>query len=187
MKNRFTYAVLLASALFVNACQTKQQNAESTSPTDSTEILAERPGTDPDAPMSDWMKKLAGSDEGLFRGVNLGDAVAVVKEKEEAEPFEEDASHIGYTIEYPNLESVDIQYFLDKAKTVSRIEVDIYLNNRPSVDEHLKELTAYFNRRFGPSGAQTWKGPGDQPIVLKDVSKGKDFGLKLTFGRMINA
>jgi hypothetical protein len=121
----------------------------------------------------------------IVSGRQFGDAVSVVKEKENAEPFEEDADHVGYTIDYPNLESTDIQYFLDKGKKVNRIDVDIYLNNRQSVDTHLKELSAYFTRKYGNATNATqesWKISGNNQVTLTDVSKGKDFGLKLTFG-----
>ncbi|MFC5412686.1 hypothetical protein ACFPMF_25395 [Larkinella bovis] len=175
------FAVLIA-ALFLNACQTNQQSSEATKPADSTEMTTNRPDSEQDATPSDWLAKLMGPNDGLFRGVKLGDAVSDVKAKEEAEPFEEDADHLGYTIEYENLESVDIQYFLDKNKKVSGIQVDIYLNNRKSVDEHTKELTDYFTRQYGQPAQQSWKIAGKDRVTLTDVSKGKDFGLKLTFG-----
>ncbi|GAB3313248.1 hypothetical protein GCM10027299_00060 [Larkinella ripae] len=187
MKHTFIGCALWASVLFLNACQTKQHASEATSPVDSTEILTDRNASEPEPSTSDWLEKLAGPEEGLFRGINLGDGVAVVKQKESADPFEQDATHLGYTIEYENLESVDIQYFLDNNKKVSGIQVDIYLNNRKSVDEHSRELTAYFNRRFGnATQQQSWKIAGNDRVTLKDVSKGKDFGLKLTFGRNVN-
>ncbi|RRA97752.1 hypothetical protein [Larkinella rosea] len=180
MKQTFIYSALLATVLLLNACQTKQQVSEATSPVDSTQMVTNQP--DSEVVVSDWLEQLVGPDDGLFRGVNSGDAVSVVKEKESAEPFEEDAAHVGYTIDYPNLESTDIQYFLDKNKKVSGIQVDIYLNNRQSVDTHLKELTTYFTRKYGNPVQQTWKASGNDRVTLTDVSKGKDFGLKLTLG-----
>ncbi|GAB3929686.1 hypothetical protein [Larkinella terrae] len=182
MKQTFIYSALLATVLLLNACQTKQQASEATSPADSAQIVTNPPEANSEVVVSDWLEKLVGPDDGLFRGVSTGDAVSVVKEKESAEPFEEDAAHVGYTIDYPNLESTDIQYFLDKNKKVSGIQVDIYLNNRQSVDTHLKELTAYFTRKYGNPVQQTWKASGNNRITLKDVSKGKDFGLKLVLG-----
>ncbi|MFD1144157.1 hypothetical protein ACFQ4C_23735 [Larkinella insperata] len=182
MKQAFTYGALLALALFFNACQNKQQASEATSPADTTEIINNQTGADSEVAASDWLNKLVGPPEGTFRGINLGDGVATVKAKESAEPFEEDAKHVGYTIEYENLESFDVQYFLDKSKKVERIEVDIYLNNRQSVEDHKKELAAYFTRRFGSPTQQGWNVAGNRQVTLTDVSKGKDFGLKLVFG-----
>lgn len=186
MKKTFIYSALLATVLSLNACQSKQQTSEATTPADTSEILPNRADSQLEVPVSDWLEKLVGPEDGLFRGVNLGDAVSVVKEKETLEPFEEDAAHVGYTLDYPNLESTDIQYFLDKDKKVIRIDVDIYLNNRTSVDTHLKELTAYFTQKYGSPVQQTWRAAGNR-ITLTDVSKGKDFGLKLTFGGKSNA
>lgn len=187
MKQMFTYTALLASVLFLNACQNKQQASEATDPADTTEVITSPSSADEEVAASDWLKKLTGPEEGTFRGINLGDGVATVKASESAEPFEEDASHIGYTIEYENLESFDVQYFLDKVKKVERIEVDIYLNNRQSVDTHKQELTAYFNRRYGKATQQGWKLSGNNQVTLTDVSKGKDFGLKLVFGNGVRA
>ncbi|WP_128545754.1 hypothetical protein [Larkinella soli] len=173
-------SVLLAGAVFVNACKNKQQTADA-SGADTTEVLADRQSPGQEVVLSDRLKTLLKSDEGLFRGVNLGDEISAVKEKETAEAFESDNDHLGYTIEYRNLESADIQYFQDKDRRVSRIEVDLYLNNRQSVDSFRKELGAYFDQKFGQGTPQGWTAGNNARITLTDVSKGKDFGLKLRF------
>ncbi|QJW90941.1 hypothetical protein HNV11_16935 [Spirosoma taeanense] len=117
-----------------------------------------------------------------WRGVNLGDDLANVKALEKGEAFESDQKHIGYTIEFKNLESADVLYYHQNGK-VSAIEADLFLNNRASVDAYQRELNSYFTSRYGTpkpgSGGNVWSGPKGESITLTDVSKGKDFGLKI--------
>ncbi|GAB3809476.1 hypothetical protein GCM10028819_51310 [Spirosoma humi] len=117
-----------------------------------------------------------------WHGINLGDDFSKVKATEKGEPFESDADHIGYTLELTNLESADVLYY-QSAKKVSAINVDLFLNSRQSVTTYQKELSSYFSSRYGspkPSmGGTGWTGPKGETVLLKDVSKGKDFGLTI--------
>lgn len=120
-----------------------------------------------------------------WRGINIGDDFAKVKATEKGESFESDADHIGYTIEFKNLESADMLYY-QTDKKVSAIDIDLFLNSRQSVSDYQKELGEYFTARYGKStladASTIWAGQKGEQIVLKDVSKGKDFGLKIKIG-----
>ena len=111
-----------------------------------------------------------------WRRVNIGDDFTSAKSTETAAPFEQDVAHAGYSQEFSNLESVDYQYFQAENK-VERIQVDFYLNSLSAVKTYRQELTTYLTARYGPANAGTFWKNGN--VVLKDVSKGKDFGLKL--------
>ncbi|MBO0936610.1 hypothetical protein J2I47_08655 [Fibrella sp. HMF5335] len=119
-----------------------------------------------------------------WKRVNLGDAFAAAKAPETERPFEEDATHVGYSIEFDNLESVDYQYFTESGK-VSGIRVDLYLNNPASVRTYQQDLIAYYNARYGSAqpkaGVYTWQ---DGTVTLKDVSKAKEYGLVLKIGKV---
>lgn len=73
-------------------------------------------------------------------------------------------------------------YYQQNGK-VTAIEVDLFLNSRQSVDEYQTELNTYFTGRYGSPkstpGGTVWNGPAGEQLVLRDVSKGKDFGLKI--------
>ena len=172
----------VAGLLLLNAC-TSKKSGEETQRADTTAPAPARPDAAA-APLSENLRRLLGDEPGLFRGVNLGDRIADVKARERLEQFEADASHVGYTFEYPSLESADILYFHDKAGVVTKIDVDLYLNDNDSQARFTNELTAYFNRRFGPSTRQgaglVWNDAAAR-LVMKDVTKGTNFGLKLTF------
>lgn len=163
------------------ACSSKKK-ADS-QPTDSLAAAIPGPGVDyaPEA-MPARLAALGLTRDSHWRGVNLGDAFSVVKEKEKGQPFESDARHVGYTVEFPNLETADMLYY-QSGGNVSAIEVDLFLNNRQSVDQYRKELEPYFTTRYGTpktaDGAMTWTGSTGEQLSLKDVSKGKDFGLKI--------
>ena len=180
--NRIALLFLVASTAFTQqACTSKKQ--ASTQTTDSLTAATPEPGVDyvPE-PMPARLAGLGLTRDSHWRSINLGDAFSVVKEKEKGEPFESDAEHIGYTVEFPNLETADMLYYQSGGK-VSAIEVDLFLNSRQSVDAYRKELEPYFTTRYGTpkttAGALTWTGSTSEQLSLKDVSKGKDFGLKI--------
>jgi hypothetical protein len=170
---------LLSAILFINqqACKNRQQtNGKAT---DST-TASSKPATD--VAIAGHLAELNLTPNSDWRGINLGDDFANVKATEKGEAFESDDKHVGYTVEFKNLESADMLYHQANQK-VSEIDVDLFLNTRQSVDAHQKELGDYFTSKYGSSkptdGGLAWTGPKGQQVLLKDVSKGKDFGLKI--------
>lgn len=162
----------------VAAC-TSRSNTDATNSTDSARIDSAATEV-PTAPLTATLTSLGLTSDHDWRKVNLGDDFTAARATETTEAFEQDASHIGYTQEFDNLESVDYQYFQTGNK-VTGIQVDFYLNSINAVKTYQKELTTYLTARYGPASASAgtlaWKNGN---VVLKDVSKGKDFGLKLT-------
>ena len=122
-----------------------------------------------------------------WKQVRLGDALTAAKAPETERPFEEDASHVGYSVEFDNLESVDYQYFIKSGK-VSGIRVDLYLNNPASVKTYQQDLVAYYNARYGTAGPPSAQSKASVyawstgHVTLKDVSKAKEYGLVLKIG-----
>lgn len=163
------------------ACTNKKPTVAQTA--DSS--TAARPGPAVDyvpEPITGRLANLGLTRDSHWRGINLGDDFGVVKAKEKGEAFESDARHVGYTVEFANLETADMLYYQTGGK-VSVVEVDLFLNDRQSVSDHWKELEPYFTTRYGvpKSGARglLWTGSTGEQVSLKDVSKGKDFGLKI--------
>lgn len=163
------------------ACTNKKPTVAQTA--DSS--TAARPGPAVDyapEPITGRLANLGLTRDSHWRGINLGDDFGVVKAKEKGEAFESDARHVGYTVELANLETADILYYQTGGK-VSAVEVDLFLNNRQSVSDYRKELEPYFTARCGTpkpgAGGSVWTGSTGEQVSLKDVSKGKDFGLKI--------
>ncbi|GAB4013855.1 hypothetical protein GCM10028808_34450 [Spirosoma migulaei] len=179
MKYNYFTIGLLSSALFFSACSNHKQT--DTQATDSTAIAATTESTT-DIPITERMANLGLTADSDWRGINLGDEFANVKGLEKGEPFESDSDHIGYTIELKNLETADILYY-QTDKKVSAIDVDLFLNTRQSVSDYQKDLDSYFTARYGTpkpgDGGTVWSGWKRGTVTLKDVSKGKDFGLKI--------
>lgn len=172
--------VFIASLLCTQqACQNRQQAAQQT--TDSTTTAASKT-TSVEAAITGRVADLGLTADSDWRGINLGDDFTKVKTIEKGEAFESDAKHVGYTVEFKNLESADMLYYQANQK-VSAVEVDLFLNSRQSVNDSQKELGNYFSSRYGVSkpgnGGTVWVGPKGQSVTLRDVSKGKDFGLKI--------
>ena len=177
----FCSIVLLTLLLTDVSCRSKQQTTATADSTAAAQMDTPETTAKP-ITLTERLTALGLTQTGHWRGISLGDPMTTVASIEKEKPFEQDAKHVGYTLEFPNLESADFLYFQQDGK-VSAIDVDLYLNTRQSVDAYQKDLTDYFNQRYGKPVVSTtitvWTGPEGEIITLKDVSKGKDFGLKV--------
>lgn len=180
--NRIALLLLTATLILTGqACTNKKKNVAQTA--DSSTVASPGPAVDyAPEPITGRLADLGLTRDSHWRGINLGDDFAVVKVKEKGEAFESDAKHVGYTVEFANLETADMLYYQTGGK-VSAIEVDLFANSGQSVSAYRKELEPYFTSRYGTpkpvAGGLAWTGPTGEQISLKDVSKGKDFGLKI--------
>jgi len=185
------YLTLALAAFCLPVCQNKPETADQTI-TDSTAQLTKPALTAlPEAPLPDQLRTLGLTQTGDWRGIALGDSLGVARATEKAaksELFEEDKQHIGYGIELKQLESMDVQY-VHQSGLITGIQADLYLNSKPSVTAYTSDIAAYFTARYGrptvANGQTTWIGPRGGNISLKNVSKGKDFGLKVSINKLI--
>ena len=178
--NRYFLAVAICiSTLLFTACSSRQQTDSQATDSTTRASLSE---TATDVAITGHLADLGLTTDSDWRGINLGDDFSKVKATEKGESFESDATHVGYTVEFANLETADMLYY-QANKKVSAIEVDLFLNSRQSVTDYQKELGTYFASRYGapkPGNSGTvWTSPKGESVTLKDVSKGKDFGLKI--------
>lgn len=125
--------------------------------------------------------------DGLLRGVQLGDAISDVKKKEKAELFEEEDTHIGYTFDTENLETVDILYEKDAQNRVKGIELDIYMNTDTSNENLKNEMSNEFTTRFGKpltnSEDLTWAIKPKGKVTIKVIKNKLDRGLEIKFSQ----
>jgi hypothetical protein len=179
MNRYFLTVAICISTVFFTACSSRQQTDSQAADSTTKSSVSE---TTTDIAITGHLTDLGLTTNSDWRGINLGDDFSKVKATEKGESFENDATHVGYTVEFPNLETADMLYY-QANKKVSAIEVDLFLNSRQSVTDYQKELGTYFATRFGapkPGNAGTvWTSPKGETVTLKDVSKGKDFGLKI--------
>ncbi|TAE32294.1 MAG: hypothetical protein EAZ91_05360 [Cytophagales bacterium] len=177
---RFLLPFACTLFILLQACTNKpnseQTNTASTALTNETSTVPAGSG----AALSSRLRDIGMNTESDWRGINVGDPATKVRETEKAKLFENDAKHLGYTLEFANLESIDMQYQLGTDQTVTGIDVDLYLNDAQSVDAYKTDLKRYFDARYKPAQTPgTWQGEGGKKIALRDVSKGKDYGLKV--------
>ena len=177
---RFVLLTVLLAGSFQTCTSRKQSNTSTTNV--DTAAAENSPATPQSIPITGRLETLGLTADSDWRGVNLGDSFAVVATAEKGEPFERDSKHTGYTIDLPNLETADMLYYQTAGK-VSVIDIDLFLNSRQSVEQYRSELESYFSSRYGTakpgSDVIRWTGPTGTTVSLKDVSKGKDFGLKI--------
>lgn len=169
---------LILSLLFID-CSNPQK-------TETVEVLA-HPSTNNSSTsnVQKLLRAIIGTGEGLIRGVQFGDAIGDVKKKEKAELFEEEESHVGYSFDTENLETVDILYEKDKQSRVSGIELDIYMNTDASNDSLKNELTKQFTSLYGQpldnAEIPTWEIKPKGKVSMKVVKNKLDRGLEIKF------
>ncbi|MCE7066224.1 hypothetical protein [Dyadobacter sp. CY326] len=186
MKSLKTSITSLLFAAVIIGCDTKTNEKTESTP-DSAVTEAPAPTNELNSDQSALLQTILGENnaEGsVLRGIAFGDAVSKVKASETFEMFEEVADHLGYTAETPQLETIDVQYFLTPDKKVNRITVDVYLNS-PEATKQLwnaakKHFTEQYEAPKEESNKVTWTKKSIR-INMEDVSKGKDYGLKFQF------
>lgn len=128
--------------------------------------------------------KILGNQESVFRGYDFGDDLRKIQESEVLEQFEDVKSHIGYSFDTPNMETVDILYFRDKEDRLKAINIDIYMSSEESSKQLLQAFTQYFNTKYGePSdhaGLPTWE-TDDVTAQIKMIRTKIDTGLQIIF------
>jgi hypothetical protein len=179
----FWVFVVLATALLFSCGKSNEQTTEQQKPSDST-----LSGTEPvvSTNQSELLKLIISPQGGDFRGFKLGDPLNKIKADEKFELFEDSTTHVGFTYETENFEAIDILYYLDKNQALNSIRVDVYLNDANAVSNLSEQFDTYLSGKYTPDKREAkssdWQGKGGLYIVLKDVSKGKDFGLRLSMG-----
>lgn len=165
--------------LFIVACSNPKK-------TETVEVLSPpSPKTATSSNVQRLLSTIFGTGEGLLRGIQFGDAIVDVKKKEKAELFEEEETHVGYSFDTDNLETVDILYEKDKQNRVSGIELDIYMNTDASNDTLKNELSKQFTTLYGQplAGTEipTWEIKPKGKVSIKVVKNKLDRGLEVKF------
>ncbi|MFY7911990.1 MAG: hypothetical protein ACOVO2_20670 [Emticicia sp.] len=131
------------------------------------------------------LRTIMGTGEGLIRGIQFGDAITDVKKKEKAELFEEEDTHIGYSFDTDNFETVDILYEKNAQDRVSGIELDIYMNTDASNDSLKNELVRQFTNQYGQpitnTEIPTWAIKPKGTVSIKVVKNKLDRGLEVRY------
>lgn len=92
-----------------------------------------------------------GSNEGLFRGFNLGDSLTVVRAKETQAPLEVDSGYLYYEYELPDsLGSFNITYNFDE-KGLYEIQTNVFVTSASNTESILSSLRDSFDKFYGDS------------------------------------
>lgn len=184
MKIKITYWLLaMAWLLLVFSCtETKKETAGEQKDT-LAEVKNPKPATL--AHYGTRLQQIVKSDEGVLRGINFGDDVEKVKSIENGAALEDTTDHIGYRVELGDYEDLDVRYHLNKNGRVWGFTLDIYLNQKSSVDSLFNDFRSYFTEQFGPGSFDNhnnmvaWNLSDSLKTVVKDVSIKQAPGLQI--------
>ena len=183
--SKLLYMPAIMLLLTTYACSTKTEEEKETQITDSV-ALKDPEQKELNSDQSALLQTVLGtpSQESIIRGISFGDPVSKVKSVETFEMFEETADHLGYTSETPQLEAIDVQYFLTSDKKVGKITVDVYLNSVEATKQLWNAGKNHFTQNYAAPKQEknilTWNNKSVR-VNMEDVSKGKDYGLKFEF------
>jgi hypothetical protein len=180
-------ALVLLLGGTVASCRTKTTTDEEvTIPTDTLSFENPEAATVNSDQSVLFNRVLGASEEGIIRGIQFGDPISKVKATETFEMFEDSIRHTGFTFETEQLETIDVLYhFTPTGRKVNKITVDVYLNSEIATRQFWNSAKRNFTERFGAPQEDTsrqiiWE---KAPVraIIREVSVGKDFGLKLIF------
>lgn len=74
---------------------------------------------------------------------------------------------------------------------MNRVSVEVYLNSNQAVKDLWEQFDTYFSGKYTVEKRQPkmaiWKESGRKMVKMQEVSKDKDFGLRLTIGANVSA
>ncbi len=182
---KHTYLLVIATvvAILFSCGKSNEQTSEQKAAVDTANAVK--------TPMvstnqSELLKLIITPQRGNFRGFTFGDPLSKIKAEEKFELFEDSTNHVGYTHETENFEAIDILYYLDNNKALNGVRVDIDLNDANATQNLYNQFDTYLSGKYAPESKQakrtTWKAKGGMLVSLEDVSKEKDFGLRISIG-----
>ena len=129
------------------------------------------------APYGHVFESVMLSENGVFRGFNLGGKQDSIRKKETVKPMETDSGYLYYELKLDTTGSFNITYNFDD-EGLNEIQSDIYINNANQVDDVFSKFKSYFDEHYGASqtrqGYTVWtvksEKYGEVRISLSDES-----------------
>ncbi len=136
------------------------------------------------------LQRIIKSEEGVIRGIDFGDALEEVITKEDTMPLEDSTNYVSFTVALDDKEDeiTDVLYFFDKNKRINGFRVDVYLDDKRSVDSLYREFNQYFTHRYGSPVSKeakniAWNTANNIKIIMKDVGIKESPGLQIQINK----
>ncbi len=134
------------------------------------------------------LQKIIKTDEGALRGIDFGDDLEKVFMQEDTIPLEDSARFVSFTVDLGNEEITDVLYYYDNNRKIRGFTLDMYLNDKSSVDSLSNDLAGYFTQKYGKPVIQekkaiAWNGPHQVKIVMRDVGIKEAPGLQVQIAK----
>ncbi len=129
------------------------------------------------------------SDEGVFRGFNLGDLQVEIQKNETAKPIEADTGYLYYEYKLDTVGSFNITYNFDD-KGLNEIQSNIFINKADESETVFDKFKAYFDQHYGESESQmgfnVWSVKSEKydEIKISLSNESTDFSTDLAPGKI---
>ena len=134
-------------------------------------------------------EKVMKSEEGIFRGINLGTPLDSVKLSEVVPAGEEDSTYLYYELALDSVNSINLAYDFESTG-LTEIQADILIKEEALFNDMLSKFKLYFTKKYGEAessnGFITWTSKtekhGNIKIALSDESTDPEYNkLSLSF------
>lgn len=187
MRHIYSTCFFLCMIYLVAACGDSTEK-ETTNTTPQINTAEEKTKEQSIKNYSPKLQKIIKTDEGTLRGIDFGDDLEKVFMQEDTIPLEDSARFVSFTVDLGNEEITDVLYYYDDSRKIRGFTLDMYLNNKSSVDSLSGDLTRYFTQKYGKPVIQekkaiAWNGPNQTKIVMRDVGIKEAPGLQVQIGK----
>ena len=146
MSSYFKATVLISSFLLVISCNCKKSDLSN---------------------YGQSFEKIMKSDNGIFRGVELGMCLENIKQQETISASEEDTNYLYYENALDSSNSFTVAYDFDQKK-LKEIQLEVFINNIDEFSNLVATFKNYYENKYGKAentnGFLIW--------TIKDINKG---------------
>ena len=133
------------------------------------------------ADYGETFQKIIKPDDGIFRGVLLGDLFEKIRSSENGTLLEQDSSYLFYEYKLDSSDTYTVEYQFENKK-LSEIRLDVYIKDVRNWKILFENLKEYFNEKYGNCTSENesfiWRtNAGSIQIVLTDESADYDEGI----------
>lgn len=143
----------------------------------------------PLAEYGSFFENVMRSENGVFRGFNLGVKIDSVLKNESIKAFEADENYLYYEFQMDTTGEYNVAYTFNESG-LAEIQSDLYINNQANTDAVYNAFKSYFDEHYGPSatdmGYTVWSVKSDlfKEVKINLSNESADFSVPNSPGKV---
>ena len=143
----------------------------------------------PLAEYGSFFENVMRSEDGVFRGFNLGVKLDSVLKNESSKAIEADENYLYYEFQTDTTGTYNVAYTFNEG-SLSEIQSDLFINNQTNTDAVFNAFKTYFDEHYGPSqtdkGYTVWSVKSDlfKEVKINLSNESADFSIPNSPGKV---